>query len=337
MSKLHELREAPIRWQNLAELEALLPSRVKIGSANGVHRFGFSHLLAERCGLRRPRRVFANWVHGWIWDDRPTAESLHVGKQLRDIPVVVRNEVEKAALEFEGFRRVVVGGLPFAYVSPQHNARNRNALLAIPPHSAEVERLSSRQSDYMDYLESLKGDYDGIYVSIFYLDWNGPMHQAAAARGLRVVQGARPDDANSLRRVRALFEAFEQVTSNTMGSHFVYALQAGSRFAFSGPIFAYDAQMFLGNGNPHSHSEARVNRLLEIQDPQYLRRRFGRFFCDHPRQGVADRELGASEVGVNHLLEPESIREILGWTLEGQIKGYSLGVLRRMRRLAGLP
>lgn len=321
-------------WRGQRELETLLPRPRPIQVTSGIDRYGFSHVLAARCGLPAPPRSFANWVHGWIWDEAPNAESLHCAQMPRDVPVVVRNDVERRALREEGFRHVTVGGLPFAYVPRQHASRNPHALLAIPPHSAEVERLTCRQQDYMDYLESIRDRFDGVYISIFHLDWEGPMHRAALARGLRVVPGARPDDANSLARTRALFDAFDQVTTNTIGSHLPYALHAGCRFSFCGPMFVYDGDTLLGNGNPIGHREARVRRLVEIQSPAYLRARFGRYFVDSPADGLGDRAFGSREVGTDVLLGSDEIKRILGWSPWGQLAGYASGAIRRLGRRA---
>lgn len=331
--------EGPItgtgHWRNPVELEVLLPRPQPIRVTSGVDRYGFSYVLAARCGLSAPPRSFANWVHGWIWDEAPNAESLHCAQLPREVPVVVRNAVEQRALREEGFSRVVVGGLPFAYVEKQHRSRHPDALLAIPPHSAEVERLSSQQQEYMDYLESARDRFDGIYVSIFHLDWNGPIHQAALARGLQVLPGARPDDANSLARTRALFDAFDQVTSNTIGSHFAYALHAGCRFSFCGPMFIYDADTLLASGNPIGHQASRIERLVEIQSPEYLHARFGRYFVSTPAAGVADSEFGSREVGTDAVLPAADIWRTLGWSPWGQAGGFVAGAARRLGRRIG--
>lgn len=326
------IAQRAVAWCDLGELDALLPPRKTIRSRGSIDRYGFLHVLAASCGMRSPRRAFAEWVHGWVWDDAPTAESLAFSSLPRDLRIVVRNRVELEALKRDGFQHVVVGGLPFAYVGPQHRSRNSSALLAIPPHSAEVEKLTSHQDDYLDYLDSIKSDYDGVYLSIFHLDWEGPIHRAALARGFNVVQGARPDDANSLVRMRTLFEAFDQVTSNTMGSHFIYALSAGCRVSFCGPQFVYDESVLLGNGNPNGHTLERVARLLAIQDPAYLHQRFGRFFADHPRSGIADAKLADAELGVASMLDVEEIKGVLGWNVSGQIAGYARGAWRRLQR-----
>lgn len=319
-------------WSSQSELESLLPNTKPIKIKSGIDRYGFSYLLADLCKMNTPLRSFANWVHGWIWDEHPTAESLHCSKLPHDVTIVVRNEMELLALKNEGFKCVLVGGLPFAYVKKQHKLRNQNALLAIPPHSAEVDRISFQQKSYMDYLESLKLNYDGIYVSIHYLDWDGAMYKAARKRGLNVIQGARPDDANCLIRMRSLFEAFEHVTSNVMGSHFIYALDSGCRFSFCGPMFNYNQDMILDRTNSKLQYSLKIMRLEQIYDPAYLRQRFGRFFVELPNEGFTDKYYAESELGYEKLLLPNEIIGALGWTWKGQLSGYSRGAIRRIGR-----
>lgn len=328
------VRRNPHNSQDLDQcVTCVLPPPRPIRITSGVDRYGFSSVLAQRCGLRAPRRSFANWLHGWMWHDELDAELLACARLPRDVTIVVCNELEKQTLTAAGFPDVRIGGLPLAYVPQQNSTRIPHAVLAVPAHSAEAERLTSDQCAYMDYLESIKGDFEGVYISIFHIDVDGPMHKAARSRGLRVIQGARPDDANSLIRTRTIFDSFEYVTTNVIGSHVLYALYAGCRMSFCGPIYGYDESVYLGGGNPHGHSVEYVRRMLRICSESYLRERFARFFVNHPRNGVADHVYARYEIGERYTMSTPQILSALGWTLGGQITGYSSGARRRIKRL----
>lgn len=305
-------------------------SPVKITS--GIDRYGFSSVLANRCGRRVVPRSFANWVHGWIWHDEPTDELLGCSMLPRDVTIVVGNEKERMALVNAGFRDVRMGGLPFAYIPRQHELRHADALLAFPPHSAESEKVTVDQGAYLDYLESLNNDFEAVYVSIYYLDMGGAMHRAALARRLRVIQGARPDDANSLVRMRSIIDSFKYVTSNVMGSHMLYALFGGCRFSYCGPIYGYDESFFLGGGNPHGLTTNYVQLALELQSEPYLRKRFGRFFVDNPRMGIEDLHFAEEAIGMRFIMAPHQIEDALGWGVAGQMRGYVSGARRRLAR-----
>lgn len=319
-------------WVTPKELVALLPTTVAFKSKGSIDRYGFARLLAQQCNPKLPFRPFGEWVHGWMWDEQPSAESLALSKINRNVPIVLRNKTELQALKYDGFSNVHIGGLPFAYVGKQHRSRNPHALLAFPPHSSEAERVDDQQSEYLDYLISLQEDFDGIYISIFGLDWGGALHQAAERRGLKVVFGALPDDANSLRRTRSLLDAFSFVTSNTMGSHFVYASSVGCQFSFCGPQYRYSAEVLMGSGNPRNHTQKKVDRLVEIQSKTYLHSRFGKFYVDHPSMGIEDSAFGQTEIGLEDMLSIEQIRNILGFSLYGQFRGHTRGVKNRILR-----
>jgi hypothetical protein len=253
------------------------------------------------------------------------------------VTIVVRNEVEQKALESEGFKDVRIGGLPFAYIEQQHDLRSEDALLAFPPHSAERERLTSEQAKYFDYLESLKPDFEEVFVSVHYLDIGSPLQDAAMARGLKIIPGARPDDANSLYRSRATLDSFEHVTSNVMGSHVLYALFADCKFSFGGPIYEYDALVLMGIDNPIGHTAEYLDMSLYYYSEMYLRKRFGHFFVGNPREGLSDRQYAGQAIGEDFKMAPREVEDALGWGRIGQVKGYCKGAWRRLRRSLRVP
>jgi len=313
-------------WKTSTDLMALLP-KVVVGKSRGsIDRYGFFQLLAQECEIKIPFRPFGEWIHGWTWDEQPTTEIFGFSKLRRNTPTVVCNKIEQQAMKNEGFSNIHIGGLPFAYVEKQHKSHNPHSLLAFPPHSSENQHLINQQFEYLDFLVSLRNDFDEIYVSIFGLDWGGDLHQAAERRGLKTVFGAHPNDLNSLHRTRSLLDAFSFVTSNAMGSHFVYALSAGCHFSLCGPKYNYNEELPTAS----DITENAKNRFLEINSEDYLKPRFGRFYCDHPLMGIKDVNFGKSEVGAGNRLSTHSIRKILGLSSYGQFCGAGRGVKNRM-------
>ena len=313
-------------------LEKFLPKTIPISVNSGVDRYGFSSVLAQQLKMRYVPRSFANWIHGWCWWTDHNAELLSCHKLPKNTSIIVANELEKNALNSYGFNKVKSGGIPFAYIKQQHCSRNESALLAYPPHTAEIEKFSTDHKEYFDYLESLKKDFEDIYVSIYYLDINTPMHYAALDRGLKVVQGANPSDANGLIRVRSILDSFKYVTTNTMGSHMLYALYSGCNFSFSGPFYAYDESVFLANGNPHKHSHDYVNKMVNFSSEEFVKNQYGPFFTSHPGLGIKDIAFAKNAIGEKFILRPDDIKEALGWSLTGQISGYAKGLARRVCR-----
>ena len=143
-------------------------------------------------------------------------------------------------------------------------------------------------------------------------------------RGLHVVQGARPDDANSLLRIRSMLDSFTHVTSNVIGSHMLYALFAGCKFSFCGPIYSYDESILRAAG---FHS---LDQLVNLLSESYIREKFSQYFVNHPRMGLVDESFAADSIGEKYIMSPQEIEDALGWTVGGQIKGYATGLRRRL-------
>lgn len=309
----------------------MLPSRpIKI--SNGIDRYGFSHVIANKCQLTYVPRSFANWTHGWIWYDEPNAEDLMSSKLPRDLTVVVRNYIEYIALRNWGFTDVRIGGLPFAYVPQQHTCRNKESLLVFPIHSDETLTINGNTIDYFDYIETQKKNFESIYISVYSSDFGGPMHKAALDRGFQILLGARPDDANSMLRMRSILDSFKYVTTNSIGSHFIYALYAGCKISFSGPMYQMQKSERLGIARQFGYQDDYADRAYWYASEVYLRQKFNKFFNENPRQGISDINYAVEEVGVKYMLSNAEIMDALGWTLGGQIKGYSKGALRRVSR-----
>lgn len=318
-------------WESDHDLNKLLPNVETFPLKGGIDRYGFSHILSKICGLNKPRRTFAEWIHGWHWHDVPSPEILGVHLLNHSVPIIVTNKKEYIALKESGFKNVIVGGLPSAYINQQHFSKNKDALLAIPPHTGEDIYFNNSQDEYMDYLESLKNKFDGIYISIFYLDLDGPLHKAAKKRGLNIIQGARPDDSNSLLRMRAIFDAFSFVTSNYMGSHFIYSQFANCKFSFSGPMHCDGEESWLGQGNTKNYSLDEVIKMVNVRSEKYLRSRFNKYFVEDPRHGHCDSSLAKKEIGLDNVLNKNKILEAVGWSLYGKFRGYSRGILNRVK------
>ena len=206
----------------------------------------------------------------------------------------------------------------------------------MPPHSAESEKINRTYFDYLDYLESLKNYYSSIYVSIFYLDRQSKLVSEIERRGLMYIDGARPDDAYSLQRMRAIFDSFEYVTSNTMGSHIPYALYCGCKTSLCGPMFSYDETMFYRKNHKIQHNKNYIQDIIYYHSTGYLQKNFNFLFTFTPKDGYISEYYGKKEIGYYNILGNNEIMKILKWDFPNQITGYSSGGIRRLKRTTKL-
>ena len=310
----------------MCELPEIRPWRLR----NGVDAYGFTKLLSDRLGIPFTPRVFADWLHGWCWGD-PSILLFDLLGTRRDSTVVVTCPEQMDYLCDMGFTDVRIGGLPFAYVQSSKTTRLSDCLLAIPPHSAPSKSLRNYPYDYFDYLESLKVDFEDIFVMIHHCDFDTDHRINAERRGLKAFMGARPDDSNALCRVRRIMDQVEVVTSNTVGSHMVYALYCGCRFSFCGPMYDYSDITESQYRHHPKYSQKRIQSLIEHHQKDYLEKRFGKFFVEHPQFGVADLEYASFEIGAKNMMNGRAIKDALGWTVFGQLGGYLTSAARRVR------
>ncbi len=64
---------------------------------NSMDRYGFSYLIANNLGIKKPKRSFCNWVHGWVWwrDIMEPVDIVGTSPLQSDIPIVVTTNHEK--------------------------------------------------------------------------------------------------------------------------------------------------------------------------------------------------------------------------------------------------
>jgi hypothetical protein len=316
-----------------------LPEYRQINLVSGVDRYGFSSLLAERLGLLRPRRSFANWQHGWVWWGATSYEELMMDNGLKDqSQFIVSKSAELDVLNSAGFKNVWVGGLPFAYTEPSKSRKVPGSLLAMPMHSAEqtnkttTNKLAKSLTDYLDFLESLKSQFSSVWLSIYYLDFSTPLLDEISRRGLFAIEGARPNDANSLKRVRTIMDTFEFVTTNSIGSHVIYAMFSGCKVSVSGPEFLVEESDFLFDNCFKSFSKKYIEDSVYYLSRKYLEIKFPFILVDNPMNGFQSEEFASEEIGFYNRLTNEDILDALQWSRVGQLKGYSLGGMRRIER-----
>jgi hypothetical protein len=319
---------------NLSSMQLILPSYKKIRLRSGFDRYGHSHVFSRALGLPVTPRSFGNWVHGWTWAENPTLEDLNLKGVPKESTVVVRNELERAVVVGAGYCDVRAGGLPFCYVPQQHESRVVGALVAFPHHSTESEKVDIAAEEYFDWLHSIRKDFSHIFVCLHHFDVGGPMEKVIVNRGLSLIRGARPDDANSTFRMRAILDSFEFATSNILGSHFIYSGFSGCKVSLSGPYSITERRLveqLISYGI--KREDPRFERILHLYSEACMRKLFPEFIFPHPKSGVVDKSYFSLLIGENFMLSPDQLMDALGWTVKRQIVGYVRGLVRKAKRV----
>jgi len=304
----------------------------KIYLKNSMDRYGFSYLLADYLEMSKPKRSFCDWVHGWVWweDLMEPQDFLGACDIPADVSIVVgTNNQRKLILDRKYKNDVYLGGLPYAYCPEFNIPKCQNVLLSILPHSADAQHYDVLDEHYLDYLHSIKDDWESIFVSIFYLDERENLINEIQRRGLKVIIGANPSDRYSMLRTKLMFTLADSVNSNVMGSHIAYALANNCKVSLVNDLHSFDPSI-TSKGNPHLHQND-VDRFLYVNSFEYLQEKFKYLFVD-PSQGVRNEELGKEYIGFENLLEFKELKKAIGWNFLQQLNGLSMGFYRRIKR-----
>lgn len=296
-------------------------------------RYGFAALLAQRLGLRAPKRSYCTWLHGWIWWEAGTPEELGCGGYAKDVRIVCTNEKQRHLLAQHGYRDVVAGGLPFCYVPRVNVERERGSLLVFLPHSLDYYRTSLPVANYLDFLKTIKQDFSRIDVCIYGHDYDeGTQKRQCEERGLNPIRGLYPDDAEALIKLRARLERYEYVTTPALGSHVLYAAFCGCKVSITRPIFSMPDGHFANDAYyqrfPFLERVART-----VASEEFIGSNFPWLLVEHPAEATACETWAAKEIGTEFILGERALKRVLGWDVVGSIRGPLIGAKRRALRM----
>ena len=300
---------------------------------NSMDRYGFSYLIANNLGIKKPKRSFCNWVHGWVWwrDIMEPIDIVGTSPLQSDIPIVVATNHEKKLFLNQGIENdIFVGGLPIAYCPTPKVQKQPNSLLAVVAHSAEVESHEVLDENYFDFLFSIKDDWESIYILVYHLDVNEKLIHAIEKRGFKFIVGANPHDKYSLIRTKLIFSLADAVNSNVMGSHIAYALASNCKVSLVDNLYCYDPSVTIkSNKNlPINY----VERLSYASSYKYLKESFNYLFVD-PLNAKRNINLGNKYIGHDHILDNNTLKDVIGWNFSQQVSGFVKGFFRRSKRI----
>jgi hypothetical protein len=108
----------------------------------------------------------------------------------------------------------------------------------MPPHVTIQGTLSYPEDLYVDYVRSIADRFSLVVVCVSQQCaekgiWVGSFERA----GIPCLLGAGIQDANALLRMRAIFDTFEYVTTNSFGSHVAYGAAFWAKVSVAGPDY----------------------------------------------------------------------------------------------------
>jgi hypothetical protein len=283
-----------------------------------------------------PPISFSRWVHGCTpYPIVHPRQLTQTGDENENFLVATREQAEY--LYRNNFKNVHAVGVPFLYAkTDQTIKRQANSLLVMPAHSLPYTNHAWDQENYAMQIEQLKPYFSSIVVCL---------HESCIAkgywtrqfenRGIPWILGADLYDRNALKRIKILLSSFEYMTTNTIGSHVVYANFCGCKTSVFGEFaesYAKDFQQAPLYQKFPELLKATEHFFLE----KYNREQFPFLFC-HPKDSNFHVDWAAEKLGRIYQKSPDELALLLGWSIKGQTRGLSKYLLRKISKKINAP
>lgn len=295
--------------------------------------YGASTLVSRSLGLPFTPRSFAYWLHGW--NSIPLKYVEVFGLNYDGTYLVARKD-EELFLRSNGKKAYAIGA-PFVYTdyfnSDLSSKRLANSMLIMPPHGMSYTTEIWNEQTYIEEIYSVIKDFEYSAVCISPNDIEKNSWVGAFKRmGLPIIEGARMSDANALLRMRSLFNQFEFVTTNSIGSHVAYAAYAGAKVSFFGKYQCLDASSLKTDELYKNHPEI-LDFVVEHSSEASVKERYGFLFCEHPAQALVTVDYAKKWLGSDNMKIPAQMIGLLNWWPHQQLFQFSRKVFKKLHRM----
>jgi hypothetical protein len=305
--------------QLIQHLKEVLPPIASIKLRNEADYYGISHVIADELGLPRVPRSFAYWTHGWVYTDPLSSKELNCWGQPKDV-VLVATQKEADFLHEDGYKKAHAVGMPFIYTKDLGIGRNPNSLLVMPAHSGSQSSIEADESGYIEKMLELKPFFSDIIACIHSsCVVNNHWIPSLEKKGIPWILGASVFDRNSLQKMRTIFQSFEYMTTNTIGSHIPYASYCGCKVS----IYSYSRftpASYKKDPWYQKHPDL-LWKQYKICDEDALTQRFPQLF-KYPIDATTNQRWANQVLGEENRQSPEAIAHLLGWDWQDQVIGY---------------
>lgn len=293
---------------------SLPPQSLLLRNRTSFEHYGASRLAAHYCGFdNTPYIPNIRWQHGWAPKERQEVDTLFVLQETHLAPdshYLVAREDEVRFLQSQQLTATAVG-LPFVYTHT-HLTRIPNSLLVMPGHSLADVTRSWKCHEYVAAIKQVAKDFDFVAACIHpACRSHGYWEPEFIRAGIPVIEGAQSADVNGLNRMRAIFEQFTHMTTNSVGSHVPYAAACNSKVSVFGP-YAHvthedykDSALFRGR-------EEFLDLFIAFASEEKMKSLFP-FLFRSPCDAADHCDWARIQLGWNNRKSPAELRDILRW------------------------
>lgn len=274
--------------------------------------YGASRLISSALGLPAPPISRSTWVHGCDMFPMPR-EVFSPHFNTPDQTHLVAGQIMQDWFRERGLVRAVATGCPIVYTAASGRDRIPGSVLLMPSHS--LPEIISDQEHAIAWVKNvapLRSRYPHMAACVHSGDVD-LLRPVLEEHGIEYFTGAGVHK-SCLDRMRAIFESFELMITDSQGSHIPYAAWCGCRVALAPPLHIRrweDIKM-----HPHMVKYPEVERNLAFHEPQSIRSRLPFLLPDSPEQATCPKEWADSILGTSFKRSPQEMARLLGWQWE---------------------
>lgn len=291
-------------------LERDLPAPITFDPGCEPTYYGASRIVADSMRMHHaePDACF-HWTHGCYYNSPYFVECLVRFPRLGGNYLVATLE-QKEFLTESGFDNLHAVGNPVVYSSKTPVSRQSGALLVMPPHLTSHTKAAFAEADYVDYIDSIRDQFTQVVCCVSLTCWEaGGWGKAFQKIGIPCIRGAGINDINALYRMRSIFDGFEYMTTNSIGSHIAYASALGCKVSVAGPLMGLKREHVKNEpfyqDHPHLLEAFSLESLAEG-----IRRQRPEVFVE-PRNACDNTEWGRERIGWDNRLPIDSLAKLL--------------------------
>lgn len=294
--------------------ERHLPYSVEFEPGCEPTYYGASRVIADAMGVLHvdPDACF-HWTHGCHYNSPYFIECLARFPRLGGNYLVGTRE-QRGFLMDNGFENVYAVGNPIVYAPETAVSRRLGSLLVMPPHLTSHTKVAFAEADYIEYIESIRDQFTQVVCCVSLTCWEaGGWGKAFEKIGIPCIRGAGINDTNALYRMRSIFDGFEYMTTNSMGSHIAYASALGCKVSVAGPLMGLKREHVKDEPfykeHPHLLDAFSLESLADG-----IRKQRPEVFVE-PKYARDNTEWGRGRIGWDNRLPIDSLAKLL-WKKE---------------------
>ncbi len=334
-------KEKQINNINLPDIKKFSPSKTS-------EYYGAGFIAKTYCNLKHIRKdQYGYWQHGWhsqqflIHPDM--VMSLNVSSKKDNYYFVARLD-EEIYLRNHDYKYVKAIGLPIIYLPYREIKRSSESLLVMPAHSLDYNTHSWNIEEYADEISGIRDRFSEVLICIHPSCWQKQYWvEAFQKRGFDVIKGAAVNDYNGLKRIYYLLSRFEYMTTNSIGSHVVYAAYLGAKVSIYGSYVEYKVEDY-SNDPFYLQCPHILDSTIRIISKKNVYKNYPQLFC-HPREAETRVQWGQFEVGHKNKLTLSEMKNLFHWRVQDRaaykirlighrIRKYSRKIRKYVRKIS---